>query len=83
MGTRGVMPNMGTAQEVLFSNDPARGAIRPLLAALDFEELDACFVVRDHSGHKLAHVYFDDEPGRRSAAKLLKRCTSRKCNTPQ
>jgi hypothetical protein len=35
------------------------------------------------SGHKLAHVYFDDEPGRRSAAKLLKRCTSRKCNTPQ
>jgi hypothetical protein len=35
------------------------------------EELDACFVVRDHSGQKLAYVYFEDEPGWRSAAKLL------------
>jgi hypothetical protein len=34
------------------------------------EELDACFVVRDHNGQKLAYVYFEDEPGRRSAAKL-------------
>jgi hypothetical protein len=35
------------------------------------EELDACFVVRDHSGQQLAYVYFENEPGRRSAAKLL------------
>jgi hypothetical protein len=35
------------------------------------EELDACFVVRDNSGQKLAYVYFDDEPGRRAAVKLL------------
>ena len=35
------------------------------------EELDACFVVRDHNGQKLACVYFENEPGRRSAAKLL------------
>ena len=34
------------------------------------EELD--FVVRDHNGQVLAYVYFEDEPGRRSAAKLLK-----------
>jgi len=27
--------------------------------------------VRDHSGQALAYVYFEDEPGRRSAAKLL------------
>jgi hypothetical protein len=33
--------------------------------------LDACFVVRDHSRQALAYVYFEDEPGRRSAAKLL------------
>jgi hypothetical protein len=37
------------------------------------EELDACFVVRDHAGQKLAYVYFEDKPGRRSAAKLLTR----------
>jgi hypothetical protein len=35
------------------------------------EEQDACFVVRDHNGQALAYVYFEDEPGRRSAAKLL------------
>ena len=28
------------------------------------EELDACFVVRDHDGQQLAHVYYEDEPGR-------------------
>jgi hypothetical protein len=33
--------------------------------------LDACFVVRDHSGQQLAHVYFEEELGRQSAAKLL------------
>ena len=32
---------------------------------------EACFVVRDHDGQRLAYVYFEDEPGRRLAAKLL------------
>jgi hypothetical protein len=36
------------------------------------EEHAACFVVRDHNGQALAYVYFEDEQGRRSAAKLLK-----------
>jgi hypothetical protein len=35
------------------------------------EETDACFIVRDHNGQALAYVYFEDESGRRSAAKLL------------
>jgi hypothetical protein len=35
------------------------------------EETDACLIVRDHNGQALAYVYFKDEPGRRSAAKLL------------
>jgi hypothetical protein len=42
------------------------------------EELDACFVVRDHNGQQLAYVYFEDEPGRRSAAKLLSRDEARR-----
>ena len=49
------------------------------------EELDACFVVRDHSGQKLAlsisrtsRVYFANEPGRRSAAKLLTKDEARR-----
>ena len=30
------------------------------------EELAACFLVRDGAGQKLAFVYFEDEPGRRT-----------------
>jgi hypothetical protein len=37
------------------------------------EETDACFIVRDHNGQALAYVYFEEEPGRRSAAHLLTR----------
>ena len=42
------------------------------------EEQEACFVVRDHNGQQLAYVYFDNEPGRRSAAKLLSRDEARR-----
>jgi hypothetical protein len=42
------------------------------------EETDACFIVKDHAGLSLAYVYFEDEPGRRAAAKLLTRDEARR-----
>jgi endo-1,4-beta-D-glucanase Y len=32
-----------------------------------------CFIVRDANGQALSYVYYESEPGRRSAAKLLTR----------
>jgi hypothetical protein len=39
---------------------------------------DASFIVRDNNGQQLAYVYFEDEPGRRSAAKLLSKDEARR-----
>jgi hypothetical protein len=37
------------------------------------EESTACFIVRDRDKQSLAYVYFENELGRRSSAKLLTR----------
>jgi hypothetical protein len=42
------------------------------------DERDACFIGRDHNGQALADVYFEDEPGRRTAANLLTRDEARR-----
>jgi hypothetical protein len=42
------------------------------------EDLGAAFVVKDRARHKLAYVYYEEEPGRRSAAKLLSKDEARR-----
>jgi hypothetical protein len=42
------------------------------------DETDACFIVRDANCQALAYVYFEDEPGRRAAAKLLTKDEARR-----
>ncbi len=42
------------------------------------EDIGAAFVVTDADGQKLAYVYYEEEPGRRSTAKMLTRDEARR-----
>ena len=42
------------------------------------EDTGAAFVVKDAGGQKLAYVYYEEEPGRRQAAKLLTKDEARR-----
>jgi hypothetical protein len=42
------------------------------------DETEACFIVRDRNKQALAYDYFEEEQGRRSAAKLLTRDEARR-----
>jgi len=42
------------------------------------EANDACFIVLDSTGQALGYFYYENEPGRRSAAKLLTKDEARR-----
>ena len=42
------------------------------------EDIGAWFLVKDGNGQKLAAVYYEEEPGRRSSAKLLTKDEARR-----
>jgi hypothetical protein len=42
------------------------------------EANNACFIVRDSTGQALGYFYFEEKPGRRSAAKLLTKDEARR-----
>ena len=48
----------------------ALGQKQTLQSVRLIDELEACFVVIDSAGQRLAYVHFEEEPARRSAAKL-------------
>ena len=60
---------------------PSSGALVPSARRFpppwSVEETDACFIVRDANGQARSYVYFEEEPGRRAAAKLLTRDEAR------
>jgi len=68
------LPGSLSSSDPMIDMPEARRFPSPWIA----EETDACFIIRDHNGYALAYVYFEEEPGRQSAAKLLSKDEARR-----
>jgi hypothetical protein len=44
----------------------------------NIDDNGACFIIRDRNGQAPSYVYYENEPGRRSAASLLTRDEARR-----
>jgi hypothetical protein len=58
--------------------NPAAMKTRGFPPPWSVEDLGAAFVVKDGARHKLAYVYYEDGPGRRSANRLLSKDEARR-----
>ena len=63
---------------LLFSSAKCMMTARRFPPPWTVEETPACFIVRDGNKQALAYVYCEDEPGGRSAAKLLSKDEARR-----
>ena len=50
---------------------PAKETPRHFPPPWTVKETASCLIVRDHNGQALAFVYCEDDPGRRTTAKLV------------
>jgi len=56
----------------------ADACVPPLPTPWSAEVTPNCFIVRDADGQQVAYIYYESEPGRRSAAKLLTKDEARR-----
>jgi hypothetical protein len=73
--------SISTRQRSFLGHCEAMPTNRRFPAPWTFEDTGACFGVNDATGQKLAAVYYEEEPGRRSSAKLLTRDEARRIAT--
>jgi hypothetical protein len=69
-----IVPAALVCQNSSKSKNQPRGLNAPWSA----EVTPNCFIVRDANGQALSYVYYESEPGRRSAAKLLSKDEARR-----
>ena len=71
MGGSGLLPCNLIASRRSAEQSPGRIEVWPLPPPWTAEVTPNCSIVRDANGQALSYIYYESEPGRRSAAKLL------------
>ena len=75
------LPELLDAGALVPSQTPPAVTARRFPPPWSVEEQAACFVVRDANRQALGYFYFEEDPGRRSAAKLLTKDEARRIAT--